>query len=185
MRWPIVTVAALATLLGGCSPNPSPSPSTSSSPASSDSPAPRATASSPEGSVAVHVTGTVKGPCAAPPSGCAYWLTLVLPGGEVRRAAIRYESDYGNASSGEAMRITGIGPEIPATLPPGRFALVFEAAEISDVASYVPSSDGTMTSAPPEPFVACTAILETWGTSGDRTVRVTFHGYDCTVKVTP
>jgi hypothetical protein len=112
-------------------------------------------------------------------------VTLVFPGGETRRATIDYAADYGKASSGAAMAILAIGPGLPDTLPQGRYALVFEAAVNSDVVSFVPLDDGTIGMAPPEPFVACSSVLDTWAAPPVVTVTVTFSGDDCTVKVRP
>jgi hypothetical protein len=147
------------------------------------SPSPRPSPPALAGPTSLRVTGRVRSPCAPPPFGCGYWVTLVLPGGDTRRARLDYEAE--NVLAGRPERITGVGPELPTSLPAGRFGLVFEAAEFSDVASPSTLPDGSVVYPPETPVVACTAVLETRDEVTEQTIRVTFAGYGCTVTVSP
>ena len=174
------------TACGPVSVGTAPPPAPPASPAVTPSPpaAVPATSVAPlTGETSVRLTGRVRSPCAMPPSGCGHWVTLVLPGGGTRRARIQVDL-AGGAGDGTG-RITGAGPELPASLPGGRFGLVFEAAEFSDAASPSTLPDGSVVYPPEQPAVACTAVLETWDESPAKTVRVVFDGFDCTVTITP
>jgi hypothetical protein len=76
------------------------------------------------------------------------------------------------------------GTGLPASLPWGRYALVFEFAEFSDVVSFTTGSDGAAVTYPPIPEVGCTATLVI-GDNPRVKVVVTYDGWSCTVKITP
>jgi hypothetical protein len=112
----------------------------------------------------------VKSWCNQNYGGCTYWVTLFVPGGDTYRAPLALGADRATLT---------LGAGLPATLPPGRFGLVFEVGVVSDVVSFAP--DGT------EALdiwlaVACTARLDI-GSAFKTTVTVAFDGIGCKVVI--
>ena len=163
--------------LAACSPAPSvaPSPAPSVAPGP-PSPSARPTPTPLSGPTMITITASVKAPCAPIPTPCGYGVTLVLPGG----TAVHADFDYGPDGS----KLT-LGEGLPASLPNGAYALVFETAQYSDVESLVPLEDGTLGTAPPYRAAACTSRLDVIGEPPALTVHATFNGYECSVRIRP
>jgi hypothetical protein len=152
-------------------PSPPPSPSVVVTPGPSPSPSPTTLS----GTTALVISGKVKSPCIPPPSGCNYWATLVLPGGDTIRTPFDLEGGLVNLQP---------RPGLPSSLPWGRYALVFEFGENSDMVSLVPGPDGSPMQAPPIPEVGCTATLVV-EEQPQAKVLVTYDGRACNVKISP
>ena len=167
---PVVTLA-LGILVAACSPTPTPTGSPDVTPTVA-SPKPVETVLA--GDTTFEVVGAVRKPCAPFPSPCGYAATLVLPGGESQSAP------FVPAVEGGPL-LLDVG--LPATLPPGRYAIAFETVQVADVESLVPYDDGSMGPAPPVRTLACTELFEVGTEHGTVRVRVAFNGYDCTIRV--
>ena len=172
LAWALVAVA-----LGACAPTPpaTPSPSAVVTPGPSPSPSPSILA----GATSLAISGRVTSYCIPPPSGCGYWVTLVLPGGETMRSELQYAPEWDPAK----VTLTP-GAGLPLSLPRGQYALVFEFAEFSDVASFTTGPDGALLPYPPVPEVGCTAMLVI-EEQPRATVVVTYDGWSCKVRITP
>ena len=167
---PLVTLA-LGILVAACSPSPNPSASPDVPP-TAESPRPVETPL--VGETTFEVLGVVREACSPFPSPCTYGATLVLPGGETHAAA------FVPAVEGGPL-LLDVG--LPASLPPGRYAIAFETVQASDVESLVPYDDGSMGPAPPVRTLACTQLFEVGTEHSTVRVRVAFDGFDCTIRV--
>ena len=171
-RGPVAVVTlALGILVAACSPSPSASPDPSTAPTVA-SPHPVGTPL--VGDTEFEVVGVVRKACAPFPSPCGYGATLVLPGGDSHYAP------FVPAVEGGPL-LLDIG--LPASLPPGRYAIAFETVQVSDVESLVPYDDGSMGPAPPVRTLACTELFEVGTEHGTVRVRVAFNGFDCSIRV--
>ena len=172
----LVIAALVATAVpGACTPPPPATPP--SSPAFVVTPSPSPSPSPPviAGPTLLSISGRVTSPCTPPPSGCGYWVRLVLPDGETMRSDLEYDATRTSLSQG-----TGL----PVSLPWGRYALVFGYDLCSDVVTFTTGPDGSAVEYGPESWVGCTATLAT-GEQPEVTVAVTFDSGGCKVRIAP
>jgi len=167
----VIVGGLFVALLSACSPSPSSTVVTPSLDAATPSPLPSVLS---QGS-SLTVSGRVADACIPPPESCAYWVTVVAQGGETARAEFAFDADHTSLTP---------GPGLPASLQPGRYALVFEVAVISDAVSPIPVPVGTPGSASPQPETACTSTLEV-SDAPTVSVVVTFSRTDCVVVTRP
>jgi len=166
-----VVTLALGILAAACSPTPTPSASPA---ASLDAASPRPVSTALAGGTALEVIGVVREACAPFPSPCGYGATLVLPGGESH-----YAPFVPAVEGGPLLLDSGL----PASLPPGRYAIAFETVQVSDTESPVPYDDGSMGPPPPVRTLACTELFEVGTEHGSVRIRVAFNGFDCAIRV--
>ena len=132
------------------------------------------TSSTLAGETSLVVAGRITDPCIPPPEGCAYWATLVVSGGDTLRAELVFAANHAALIA---------GPGLPSSLPPGRYAVIFEVAVVSDVVSPIPLPGGTTGPEPPQPETACTTVVDV-SDAPSVSVLATFHGIECEASVT-
>ena len=111
---------AMLAFVAACGFMSTPPPAT---PVPSVGPSPSPVATPLAGSAELQVIGAAREPCIPPPSGCGYGVTLLVPGGD------SYHAEFVPAVEGGPL-LADIG--LPASLPPGSYAVAFETIQVSD-----------------------------------------------------
>ena len=141
-------------------------------PVPSTGPSPSPVATPLAGSAELQVIGAAREPCIPPPSGCAYAVTLLVPGGDSHHA------EFVPAVEGGPL-LPDIG--LPASLPPGSYAVAFETIQVSD--EMREDASGEMVPAPPVSSIGCAETFSVLSRTSSVRVRVTFDGSDCVIRI--
>ena len=160
---------ATLALVAACGQTPTPPPS-SDAPSTAPSASPTATLLT--GSAELQVTGAAREPCIAPPSGCGYGVTLVVPGGG------SYHAAFVPAVEGGPL-LPDIG--LPASLPPGSYLVAFEATQHSDQLRQ--DETGATITEPPISSIGCAETFSVGSRTKLVRMRVVFDGSDCEVRI--